>query len=1437
MKTRTLFAAALAAFAMLVSCQKEQFNSTNDITGVTEFTATIEQSAKTAIDAAGKISWTAGDEIVVTDAAFTSAVYVAASSGASTTFTLKDGETAVGAGPYTATYGDVAHQVYDAAGANCPLAAAQTSTTKLSFSSPYAVVKFTAKSEKDEVVNSVDVTYGSNKSSLDCPDGVTLTASGKDFYVAVFPASDAALSVTFYTVDRMVTKTRNGAVTLAAKDLLPLSLTLAAADWKVASLPGEFSVSASKQVSFSRGNLRVSNGQWGFFANQYDHSTQMDMFTWGYGDWSTDIAKPGYVTGHSKGETLAAAEDWASVVGDGTLWRTLSAKEWDYLVYERDGAANKCKNGVTVCGQKNCFVIAPDNFAGTINDSYDSGAWAAAEEQGLVCLPPAGLYQDGSRTRENAGYYWSSTAASDTTARYFNFESKEMPKSVSKMMADRSSRKKSLADRQNMALESAAGTSAILGGQAQGVQAERGAFQEKEFKLGKPVETGRLFKTNNDASAKSRAVKPRSNAPKIHLNSYSSTYNYKVGPTEVVVTDLSTPTYNEFKIAITQKAKNTTEYSKETLYDNTVELIIDPDQHSIVGTFTTDDYSISPNSFLKSGSSTRNVSYWETSTITIVSKGDNKYAITDGLLQVENSGGTNLYKYNYCYDAADLNNQAAEKTAFEFTFGEEPTPPAPTADTVKVAATSYQEQYYASYGDWQAIMMDADGNAYSLDIFAPATGFESGKTYSTDNNDFDLAYTYAVVNGVKDYAVKASYTKTVSATGVKVVAEMTTAGNKVYQFSYTEKIIQWTEWAKFAPFGKNTGTWTFAAVSSISGATCTSNIYVREDKDDSTRKQIKVEGWGTQVLTTTGVDIIIDWDATTNACTIAEQSTGSYQSKYAEYMMISDLNTYTGTTTYPSSYDPATGKFTLSVIYYISLGSFGYGTETLQMKTSEIVPLQYDATTDYSASFGNDDARIVIDGTTASVSATDANLKTISMEVYVPSGSTQIPAGDYTVSDSKEVGTVLASEGVSGGYVTASFAGNRNAQGQITVPLWFLVEGNVNVAYNGYIMTMTVAGKNSNGKNIDVTITKDYTPITQRDTVDIVSNTMYYNEFISSNKAVQYYAGEDAVGYQTFLVTSKNATSVEGTFDIYLGYSFANTTSGSQISFTEGQFTVASEEKGVRLTGWGIGDDEKYYRLNWFKQTVFDPKDIVAVNDAEFFVYEGYVAYYGLMNFYGGNDKYNFDLFAATDAISGDFKEVFDLNNSVIQTPEGEITILSASAFKVEADGKKLTLTASLIGSDLIQYDITASGYYGCIPGDAKDAYAGGFALDDVTLAQSTYTQVMIDGANETGDVFALFLTGKLNESGNLPAGTYSDIMASAGFDTSYNPDPSFVGNDNSVWFIQSGTLVVAEDGSMTFTGLNSYDKTVTITITASKQSAIHRKTGLSVRLVTDVKN
>ena len=406
--------------------------------GVTEFTASIAQPTKTAIDATGKVTWVVGDEITVTDAAKSSAVYVAESSGVSTKFTLKTGETAVGDGPYTATYGDITKQVYDAAGANCPLTAPRTRIANFTFSSPYAVVEITAKSSNAEVIKSVSVTYGTNTSTLDCGDGVTLTSEGIDFYVAVQPATDAALSVTFYTANMMATKERTAAITLVAKDLLAVTLTFAEDDWKVATLPGEFSVGATKKVQFSRGNLYWDGDSYEFEANQYTIGTWNAGNHVNYFFWSNDesVAKAASYSDASAADTdvfftnataVTAKADFtvSGVIGE---FRTLSAEEWTYILSNRKNAADLLVEDVTVCGVEHCLVIAPDACLNSYEfdkakKSYDAAAWATAEAAGLVCLPPAG-YRDGTEVKsgEGNGFYWASTTNAADKASNLGFK-------------------------------------------------------------------------------------------------------------------------------------------------------------------------------------------------------------------------------------------------------------------------------------------------------------------------------------------------------------------------------------------------------------------------------------------------------------------------------------------------------------------------------------------------------------------------------------------------------------------------------------------------------------------------------------------------------------------------------------------------------------------------------------------------------------------------------------------------------------------------------------------------------------------------------------------------------------------------------------------------------------------------------------------------------
>ena len=234
MKQIRLFTAAIAAIlalATLASCQKEQNPGAPATEGVTSFTATILQT-KTTIATDGKIAWGAGDEIAVTDASAATSVFVAESAGASTTFNIKDGETPLGDGPYTATYGSIDSQLYDASGANCPLVAEATTGTSFTFSSPYAVMRITAKSESAEAITKVEVENdGTLLATLTC-SGQVLTPEGTVFYVALEADTYAALKVTFYTDVFCASKVRSSELTLAAGDLLPLTLSFISDDWE-----------------------------------------------------------------------------------------------------------------------------------------------------------------------------------------------------------------------------------------------------------------------------------------------------------------------------------------------------------------------------------------------------------------------------------------------------------------------------------------------------------------------------------------------------------------------------------------------------------------------------------------------------------------------------------------------------------------------------------------------------------------------------------------------------------------------------------------------------------------------------------------------------------------------------------------------------------------------------------------------------------------------------------------------------------------------------------------------------------------------------------------------------------------------------------------------------------------------------------------------------
>ena len=177
-------------------------------------------------------------------------------------------------------------------------------------------------------------------------------------------------------------------------------------------LPGLFSVSDSKKVSFSKGNLQyqASTNTWRFAEQQYLYG---DLFGWGTGN-NPSLSSTNDLD-------YATFTDWGNnpIVNGGNapnMWRTLTQEEWVYLLKKRPG---KC--GMGIVGGRTGWIILPDNWLqpsecpdfvpGNVEyNKYSLSEWMVMELAGAVFLPEA-KYNSEPHTamRGPYGEYWSST--------------------------------------------------------------------------------------------------------------------------------------------------------------------------------------------------------------------------------------------------------------------------------------------------------------------------------------------------------------------------------------------------------------------------------------------------------------------------------------------------------------------------------------------------------------------------------------------------------------------------------------------------------------------------------------------------------------------------------------------------------------------------------------------------------------------------------------------------------------------------------------------------------------------------------------------------------------------------------------------------------------------------------------------------------------------
>ena len=226
-----------------------------------------------------------------------------------------------------------------------------------------------------------------------------------------------------------------------------------------AQLTGQFSVSASKQVYFSKGNLRYhcSTKAWSFATNQYDvvgqsnsnisssYAGYIDLFGWGTsGNNNLMPYETSLSVNYGAGNNSIAntTYDWGSKVSG--EYRTLTQNEWTYLLTERNNAY-LLRGPATVNGV-NGWILLPDNWsqpASITFTSFDDGAraytanvytaseFSTMQSAGAVFLPVTGYrYSSGSVSVvsgvNSMGYYWSADKANVSFMGNYMYCSSEM---------------------------------------------------------------------------------------------------------------------------------------------------------------------------------------------------------------------------------------------------------------------------------------------------------------------------------------------------------------------------------------------------------------------------------------------------------------------------------------------------------------------------------------------------------------------------------------------------------------------------------------------------------------------------------------------------------------------------------------------------------------------------------------------------------------------------------------------------------------------------------------------------------------------------------------------------------------------------------------------------------------------------------------------------
>ena len=286
---------------------------------------------------------------------------------------------------------------------------------------------------------------------LTFPTVQTLANGAAKSYYVVIPQSAASTNFTVSVITNVqvegatpgsyqilkYAKTRTNAFSFNRNVIY--NIAFAAETNPVVHSSGIFSVSATKKVYFSIGNLwyNGNDGTWNFEDEQWKGHTYNETAgtygnTQGLFQWPTSQSNYGRnITGAASQFMSSVFVDWGNNIikkPDGTgnfaanEWRTLTWDEWVYCCNTRTNAANLSRYYVLWNGQGG-FIIMPDDWTGSFSvaaqGQISETEWRRLESEGAMFMPSIGMKTTGGNSGNQALDMWNGDTYSTNTCAFY----------------------------------------------------------------------------------------------------------------------------------------------------------------------------------------------------------------------------------------------------------------------------------------------------------------------------------------------------------------------------------------------------------------------------------------------------------------------------------------------------------------------------------------------------------------------------------------------------------------------------------------------------------------------------------------------------------------------------------------------------------------------------------------------------------------------------------------------------------------------------------------------------------------------------------------------------------------------------------------------------------------------------------------------------------